>query len=273
MKKIYLLVLTIFVLLMGCKNDNKESTSHEETVVSINEENKEQKRLTIFFIDISGSFNKKRQYGVEKEVNFFNKACYETIKHIRVKSQIGEDYIVVKKIESFSFNDNATVTQLDLTSEKFCYPKETPKTDNDIIINNHIKAKSAFEKNAIVVAKEEKERAVGDVQDFQNHYTNKSSNYTDIIDALNAIKIDFDNSNFAEYEKRIIIYSDFKETKSKIKQGLSIDLSDYHIEGRYVSKDDFSSPSEYLDNIQLWKEVLKCKSLEFFSPDNNNYKF
>lgn len=241
-------------------------------ISELNNSDDNQKCLTIFFVDISGSFNRSRSLEPDEYINYFELACDEIRRFVEDDLKVGRDVVYVKKIESNSFNDNTLIAKIDLASDIYIYKESVPDTKNDLKINNYNKRKNAFDVRSRQIAHHEIQNVSQKIQSFKYKYENNPSNFTDIIDALNSIKIDFNNKYFSAYDKRIIIYSDFKETKKSITDTLTIDLSDYYIEGRYVSKDDYDSPNAYLKNIELWRNIFKCKSLDFYTPENSSYR-
>ncbi|MDO5985980.1 hypothetical protein Q4Q39_01065 [Flavivirga amylovorans] len=274
MKRFFVIILVFFVA-TGCGSGNQsnekidfDNIKENKLTESITSDKKTNKKLTVYFLDISGSFNKIQENlsEVTETVNYFELACDEIIDHIENRMVIGKECIIIKKIQSNSFLDDAQFLKIDLSSDKYSFSEKKP--EHDMKMKGYEKRRRIFNEKAFKEATVEKLETIKRIEAFKEHYKNNSSGETDIINALNSIKFDLSDVQYQRHDFYICIYSDFQETTKKDGlKNIEIDLGGINIVGRYVSKNNFTSLDEYKSNIEDWKNVLKCNSLEFLTPD------
>jgi len=260
--KIAVVTIVFSVLLTACPRKTDQSKEQEsvttDTLVI-------EKTLTIVFLDVSGSFNKvQKQGGLFQGKNYFDESCKELVRRIRTDMKIGEEYMIVKSIRDQSFSDETLICKIDLTDDKYIFKKPIP--DNDMRKNRWEKEKNEFENDVRAKIGEDKEKVIVLINEFKDYYIKNPTNRTDIVNAFNGIKPVIESDKYANYKKKFIVYSDFIETRQSLND-LTIDLKDVEIEGRFVSKNDFSSLDDYYKNLDKWKTILKCKKLTFKTPE------
>ncbi len=259
-----LLILTI----ASCDSQNKKDKSSYQEIEKEQMSKNNTKNLLIYFVDVSGSFNRRQEEGKFKNQNYFELACLQIKDIIRTKSIIGEDYLIVRAIKSSSFGDDATIAKLDLTDTIYIFNEAPPK--EDIKKKRWKKNKEDFQNNANRKADIEREKAISEVNNFLDSYNDKPTNYTDLINALNSVNPIIESDKFKSFSKKIIVYSDFKETKNSFLSDLEINLDSVIIEGRFVSKNAFTNLKGYEKNKHKWSETLNCKKLIFKTPIESN---
>ena len=267
----FTLLFLIILTATSCDQSSKKDNSFNSEKTKSEFLNDKTKNLFIYFVDVSGSFNKRQKEGKFKNQNYFELACLQIKDLFRSKSKVGEDYFVVRAIKSSSFGDDATIAKLDITDSKYVFDELPPK--EDIKKKRWQSSKNDFINKANREADVEREKAVSEINDFLNAYNDKSTNYTDLINAINSVKPIIENNKFKSFNKKIIIYSDFKETKNSFLSNLSINLDSVVIEGRFVSKNAFTNLKDYEENKLNWTRVLKCRELIFKTPiESTNYE-
>ncbi len=268
MRKINFTILLLFLVVIGftrCSSglDNQNETRQHSDSIS-NEQMKVKKKLTIFLVDVSGSFNEIVKGGGHfNGKNYFDIACNQIYDYIR--NAKGGEYIIVKQIKSNSFDETGFVCNLDLSDSTLVFTK--PKPTNVYEVNDWENEKNTFEKNADKVLTEKRNIALHEINTFKNNYTNKPSGSTDVFNAIFSCKQDFDKAIYSDYIKTLIIYSDFWDTQNQI-EGEVIEIPDVTVEGRFVSKANHNRTS-YEKMINMWKDAINDKSIVFKTPEQS----
>jgi hypothetical protein len=258
---LYVLVLLLFFSCDLMRKHEENPDNSKKTGALINK-----KYLTIILIDISGSFNKIQTTGGFRNKNYFIESCNEVLSRIRYDIKLGQECLMIKAIQSVSFKDDALVYKIDLSNEdKYMFSEPPP--DDDIMMKRWEIRKSEFERSVEEKVGEEKDKAVKALIAFKDNYTDNGTPYTDLINAFNGVKPQLESKEFTDYIKKIIVYSDFKETKNKNITKLVIKLDNISIEGRFVSKNEYESLEMYEKNKAMWRKILKCKAIVFKTPE------
>ena len=253
-------ILAFCVLLTACPPVKPENSTTDNLV--------SEKILTIVFLDVSGSFNKFQKQGGFKGKNYFDESCNELISRIEKKEmKIGQECLIVKFIKDKSFSDETLVCKIDLTDDRYVFQVSRP--DNDLNLPDWEDSLKLFNERVKIIIEKDINKAISVIKTFRDNHINRPAMYTDIVNAFTGIKPVIESDKYANYKKYLIVYSDFKEdteTKRNL-SNINIDLQDVEIEGRFVSKNDFSTLEDYNNNLEEWKKILKCKKLTFKTPE------
>src|SRR5437660_3615892 len=222
---------------------------------------KTQKKLTIFLIDRSGSFHRIQREGHFRGKDYFYIACDQVKQYVRQEADKHNELIMVRAIQSSSFSDDTFIGRLDYTqSPVFNEPEpEGPysKEEKKAWANR----KQQFESGVETSQKNSLDAFVANIDDFRK---GKPSGRTDLVNAFRALIPHL--QEFPAYSKRIIVYSDFKDTETSLEAAGQIDLgSDTEVEGQFVSMNE-QDPDSYDRLLKEWQSILKCKSTKFKTP-------
>jgi len=253
-------LLTIGILLtlifIGCKSTSSTDTTPVRATLP-----KAPKFLTVFLVDRSASFHKIQKQGKFQGKNYFYIACDQIKEYVEKQADRENELILVRIIQSSSFSDDTFIARIDFTNQpNFNEPEPTGPY-------------SKVEKDEW---KKRKNKFLEDVKDKQSPLVKEfnteidklrkmdSSGETDLVNAFKALIPDL--KGLPDYAKRIIVYSDFKDTQTKVESAAEIDLgNETEVEGRFVSMNELT-PDSYDALLKAWKKLLKCKSKKFKTP-------
>lgn len=250
----------IFTLFISCVEIDQQQNNPDKAVDI-------KKELFVYLVDISGSFNYRiEEPGYFNGKNYFELSCDQIIDEIR-HAEIGQ-YHIVKQIKSRSFDESSFIFTLDLTDSGLFFIEPEPK--NPYQKTNWIKSKENFERQVESLISQKKQNAIEAIEFFKKEYRNNFSKYTDVLYAIENSKIDFDSERFDGFSiKRLIIYSDFKETTTKNISEKNIVLNNVYVEGRFVTKTPYKNLEEYNNMLKIWEKVIQAKSLKFLNPEQS----
>jgi hypothetical protein len=249
--------ILILLLLSTCGRQPTTNT-HVSTPTPIPPQN----RITIFFVDRSGSFHKIQNEGNFRGQDYFHIACEQIKQYVERPEEHQHELIIVRTIESASFSDETVAAQIDFTNINFEFQEPEPKG-----------AYAKLEKEAWQKRKDKFLSKINDeraslLKSFSakmDELENRGpSDRTDIVNAFKALLQDL--KSLPHDPKRIIVYSDFKDNQNRLDSSEELDFGDdTEIEGRFVSINDLT-PRKYDELIGAWERILKCKSKEFKTP-------
>lgn len=222
------------------------------------------KTLTIFLVDVSGSFNRIQKEGRFEGQNYFDIACLQIMRYIGNNADKGYEDIIIRQISNNSFPEAAFVHRLNLVAE----PYSERKPNSPFRIKGWLERKEKYERKLENLLIKRINSTLEKIKNFQLLKSGYYSKQTDVLYAIVCCKKRIDNNpSYSSYIKKIIVYSDFKDTISNLNRE-PILLEDVEFEGRFVSKRGHTSRS-YDELLQKWRNILRCKSITFKTPEES----
>jgi len=251
-----LILVFLASALTACGPGGDTSTNANQTQSA-----KTQKKLTIFLIDRSGSFHRIQREGHFRGKDYFYIACDQVKQYVRQEADKQNELIMVRAIQSSSFSDDTFIAKLDYTQSPVFTEPEPQGPYSKEKKKAWANRKQQFDTGGENKQKSSLEAFAGNIDDFRK---GKPSGKTDLVNAFRALIPHLEE--FSAYSKRIIVYSDFKDTETALEAAGQIDLgADIEVEGRFVSMNE-QDPDSYNRLLKQWQSILKCKSTKFKTP-------
>ncbi|MBL7127992.1 MAG: hypothetical protein ISS16_03305 [Ignavibacteria bacterium] len=245
----------VLILLFLC-SCSKEITNIPSEPIFI------KKILTIYLIDVSGSYNKTQTKGKFENENFFELSCKQIIDHVN-NATFGKEHIFIRQISDESHGEEAFIGQFNLCDTNMIYNKPKPK--NPYKLNSWRTDSIKFIKDVEKLVCNKRESLLNSFHEFENKMVMNPSEYTDLINAFRTCERDVDYFKQQKYSIIIIVYSDFEETKTKLRNQ-KINLSGIKIIGKGVPVSRWT-PNKYQQLYDDWNNAINCDTLIFVNPE------
>ncbi len=243
-RHIYWVAVLFFLFSCGGETENEKKVTREL-----------KKKLTIILVDISGSFNKPI---LDKDSpfngqNYFELSCSHIVENYIMKSDTGS-CLIVKRISDKSFGEKNYVATFDFSDTTLLFLETQP--ENPLQVRDWENRKKAKEGKASQEIASRKEKAKTNILSFQEEYKKKPSMHTDIDGALHSCLGDFNNKEYKDYQKQLIIYSDLLHEPPINKANTdTLFFKNIEVLVKFVSKVGHE-PQQYQKLINSWKEKL-----------------
>ena len=221
------------------------------------------KKLTVYLLDASGSFNRQQKGGLFDGQNYFDLACDQVRHHLQDAS--AKEVIFAYSISSSSQGDDNLGLSLDLT--EFAKEYSVPEPTNIFQHRDWEKGKAEFDQPLRVKMDKARAAAVEKLEQFRKDHSARPADHTDLYTAIWLASEVFGDPTYKGGESQLIIFSDFQDTRTNTTP--PVQLPGVKVVGKFVSRNGHTRET-YDALLDRWRHVLVAQSLELLPPERSN---